>query len=98
MKKLIEKSDKLLLSCDNPKCNFNYEVPNISRKYLFAFIGTPCPECGENLLTEKDHQLYINYMRAVDFINRWFSWITIFIPNKKTKMVEVRFHDRVKIS
>jgi len=41
------------LHCDNEKCGYNLTFEGEFRKEL---IGTKCPKCGENMLTEEDYE------------------------------------------
>jgi ssDNA-binding Zn-finger/Zn-ribbon topoisomerase 1 len=76
MRKLIYQSEIGELVCDNPECDFRCEIES---KDYHEFINAECPKCGENLLTLKDYNLYLKMIKIVNRINRWFSWITIFI-------------------
>lgn len=40
------------LKCDNPNCN--YVDMDIDASEYPKYLNTPCPKCGENLLTEDD--------------------------------------------
>lgn len=60
------------------------------------------PKCGENLLTEEDHALFAKYLKIIDKINKYFSWLTIFTFWKKEEPVReevhrLHFHEGVKI-
>jgi ssDNA-binding Zn-finger/Zn-ribbon topoisomerase 1 len=99
MKKLIEKHDLGLIICDNPKCNFKFDL-NKSTIKLEEFINRPCPNCGQNLLTQKDYNTSKKLIMIINFINKWFSWITIFMSKKrltKTYPVTVRIHNGIQI-
>jgi len=42
------------IKCDNPKCNWaDNDVPV---ETYAQWLNRPCPECGENLLTEEDYK------------------------------------------
>ena len=98
MRKLIETSNNLgpLVVCDNPNCT--YEVPRDGNKQLTDYLNVPCPKCGENLLTQQDLQTYLTTMRVVKFLNKWFSWTTIFFSDKNYTVKQVSFHDGLHIS
>lgn len=101
MRKLIEKQQCSLVTCDNPKCDYTVPYTDATEKCLVLFIDKPCPKCGENLLTMEDYLRYQNLMKVVNFMNRWFSWITIFYSKKaweKRQSVSVHVHDGVKVS
>ena len=101
MKKLIERQQDLLVTCDNPNCDYTVPYTKENQNDLIWYIGKPCPKCGENLLTVEDYCQYQKMIKAVNFINRWFSWITIFFSKKriaKSSFVCVEVHDGVKIS
>jgi hypothetical protein len=98
MRKLIvSRADKLIV-CDNEKCNFTIPYDDKLGDYSFKFINFPCPDCGENLLTKEDYLLHEKLIKAVDLINKWFSWITIFFPkSEETESISIHVHDGIKI-
>ena len=101
MRKLIEKEQDILINCDNPECDYTVPYEDTSKDDLSMFVNKPCPKCGENLLTIDDYLQHQTLMKVVNFINRWFSWITIFYSKKtwaKRQSVSVYVHDGVKIN
>jgi hypothetical protein len=95
MRNLIEKQESAIVVCDNPECNFEISQGD---KPLVYFVNKACPICRENLLTEKDYNDYMGLNAAVDFINKWFSWITIFMRNKKFSTTSVHVHKGIKFT
>jgi len=98
MRKLIEKQQNSLVICDNPNCD--YAVPYTDETELVSFINKPCPKCGNNLLTIEDYLQHRNLMKVINFINRWFSWMTIFHSKRvwtKRKSFSIHVHKGVKI-
>ena len=101
MRKLIEKQQKSLVTCDNPNCDYTVPYTDATEKYLVLFIDKPCPKCGENLLTMEDYLQHQNLIKVINFINRCFSWITLFYSKKrlaKSSSVCVHVHNGVKVS
>jgi len=104
MRKLIVAFQKEAIICDNPKCDFTIE--NESKEFdvdIKPYVNMPCPKCGENLLTEKDYNDSVQMVKAVKFINKWFSWITIFFPEPKegekdTVDCNVHIHNGIHIT
>lgn len=97
-RKLIEKSQELLITCDNPKCD--YTIPWQDDVDTAIYINEPCPKCSENLLTIDDYLAHERIIKAIDWINKWFSWTTIFISKKnweKRKTVSVHVHEGIKV-
>ena len=85
--------------CDNPKCDFEIYYDQHGLK-ITDFINTACPACGENLLTVEDYTKYLQLIKMVDWINKWFSWITIFYSKKtleNKQKVSVKVHDGIEI-
>lgn len=82
--KIIELNQEYLIVCDNTKCD--YKVinetgdPNIEIKH---FIDSPCPNCGENLLTEKDYNDSISLLKTINWANKWFGWLSMFYRKRK---------------
>lgn len=98
MRKLIEIIQENLIVCDY--CFF--KIPNENKNKIpimetKKYLNVPCPKCGNNLLTEKDYIAYAKLMSGMNWINKWFSWITIFKPKGKTKNGSIKVHDGVKI-
>lgn len=40
------------IKCDNKKCSF--EDSTVKKEDYKAWLNKPCPNCGDNLLTQKD--------------------------------------------
>ncbi len=99
MRKLIEIHQEYSIVCDNKECDFKIKSftgdPN---QDISMYINVPCPMCGENLLTEDDYKLNMKILKAVKWMNRWFSWITFFNPRKSEKdSIYVHAHKGIKI-
>lgn len=100
MRKLIERHQESLVMCDNPECDYTVPYKTENEHTTILYINKPCPKCGENLLTEEDYINHMKVMKVVDFLNRWFSWLTIFVSKKKwdnRTTVSVNVHDGIKI-
>ncbi len=102
MRNLIEFSQEYLIECDNPECNYKVKNKRNSTKdaglsEIAKHVNEPCPLCGQILLTYKDYIAYIKLIRIVKWINKWFSWITVFYKKKETKEIEVHVYDGIKI-
>ena len=101
MRKLIEKQDFGKVVCDNPDCNFEFDLKKHDIK-LEAFIDYPCPFCGQNLLTQKDYDTWRALNIYINFINKWFSWTTIFMSKKRlaksdNSYLKVHVHNGVNV-
>ena len=101
MRKLIEVEKEYLIVCDNTSCDFKIPFDEELEEFTILFIDKPCPKCGENLLTKKDFLDHERLMAYVNWVNKWFSWITIFYSKKtleaKRKKTTVHVHDGFKI-
>ena len=106
MRKLIDlqTTNEAAITCDNKDCNF--EIPASTIKdynpqnpinSIIPFINVACPKCGENLLTEHDFNLALRFYVTVRWLNRWFSWLTIFFKEKGSVEKRVSFHKEIKI-
>jgi hypothetical protein len=99
-RKLIELTQETEIMCDNPVCDFKVENltknPDLECK---RFLNVPCPECGQNLLTEEDYKTWLMMHKYVNFINKWFSWVTIFLKEpKEERIVKAHVHKGVKFT
>lgn len=98
-RKLIEIQQEHSIVCDNKQCG--YEIKSTTgdpNEDISGYLNMPCPDCGQNLLTEQDYLQSLKLLRIVNWLNKWFSWTTIFVSKKtKQKSVSVHFHNGVKI-
>lgn len=88
MRKLIVTHQENLIECDRDYCDF--VIPNPYPNEILEtkqFINQPCPKCGDNLLTMKDYLDCRKVERTIIFINKWFSWLTLFFPGKEYKSI-----------
>lgn len=97
--KIIEIYQEYKIICDNPACDYKVKNesgdPNID---CSEFINKPCPICGENLLTKKDHLDGLKLMKIVNKINKYLGWLSWFIkPKKLGSNVNIHVHNGVKI-
>jgi len=98
MRKLIEHTQEHSIVCDNIACNYKVLKSEDDRTQIGYYLNRPCPDCGENLLTEKDLRDYINLMKYVSWMNKWFSWITIFAPKRKNpKITTIHVHNGINV-
>jgi hypothetical protein len=98
MRKLIEINHKNLITCDKPGCDFTIPYTPEGEANIRFYINKPCPKCGENLLTEEDLKLYKDLMERINWINKWFSWTTLFTPKPKNPdKVTLKFHKNIEI-
>ena len=100
---LVEFEDKgQALRCDNESCGFVYELDGVKQtnpEGLNPFIGHPCPDCGQNLLTEDDFNRAVRLIGILKWMNKWLSWTTVFVKpsEKNVKKVRVSTHKELKI-
>lgn len=98
LRKIIEVSQENAVVCDNVNCDFAIQNKNTDED-IRRYINVPCPKCGENLLTKEDYLQWVALHKYVDFIIKWFSWLTIFIKEpKERKVIETHVHDGVKFT
>ena len=98
-RKLIEQSQEKFIVCDNNDCN--YEIIFDKKLNLIEYIEEPCPCCGDNLLTIEDYLTSLKLQKAVNFVNKWFSWLTWFSEKVKKKdktRVNVHVYKGINIS
>ena len=55
------------LKCDNPTCDWVDD--SIKEEDYESYIDSPCPKCGENVLTREDYQNSLFLSSLVDFVN-----------------------------
>jgi len=99
MRKLIETFDYDLIKCDNEKCDYTIGNPtgdiNIP---LLDYVNVPCPKCEENLLTVTDYRDWERMRKTINWMNKWFSWLTIFYSKKaKRTTVSVNVHNGIHV-
>jgi predicted nucleic-acid-binding Zn-ribbon protein len=98
MRKLIEIQQENLIECDNKNCDYVIKNPTKDpNENVKRFVNMPCPKCGDNLLTEKDYLEGERFMQVLNWVNKWFSWVTIFIPCKYETKSSVTIHNGITI-
>ena len=55
------------VKCDAKGCD--YKTTDVCNDTLAAFLNKPCPDCGENLLTEEDFQNFKSQLQLQDLMN-----------------------------
>jgi transcription initiation factor IIE alpha subunit len=98
MRKLIETEQKMFIVCDNVCCD--YEIPFQEKLDLVDYVDKPCPDCGDNLLTMEDYALSLKLEKTIKFINKWFSWMTLFMGKVKKEdytRATVHVHNGINI-
>ena len=102
IRNLIDVSQKFLVVCDNADCDFKipnvYENQDESNVELGYYINVPCPECGHVLLTESDYSTAITFNKIINWLNRYFSWITVFYSDQHENEVVVKVKDGVSVT
>lgn len=56
------------LVCDAPKCD--WEDMSIKVEDYEQYVDSPCPECGENILTQEDYKDVVELYKAVEIANK----------------------------
>lgn len=100
MRKLIKIKQKYFIMCDNKNCDFKILNKNeiIDPYYIKKYLNADCPKCGENLLTEKDYLDSVKLLNLINWINKWFSWLTIFIKNERKTTFRVHIHNGINLT
>jgi hypothetical protein len=98
-RKLIEINQEHVIECDNPMCDYSVDNPSGDPNVdISEHLNQECPKCGENLLTEEDLLDYKKMLRMINIMNFWFSWVTIFISEKKKPdQSTIKVHKGMKI-
>jgi len=55
------------IKCDNDKCDYRDDLAEFED--YKSYINKPCPECGENLLTQADYDLVTKSAAVAGLIN-----------------------------
>ena len=81
------------IKCDTAGCGWHddsvLDYPN--------WLNRPCPNCGGNLLTEKDFAAVENMKLALSKINRWCNkWLPTFLLRRLS--VTNRHNNKVKVT
>lgn len=73
------------LKCDAPKCDYRDDTARYED--YPTLLNKPCPNCGGNLLTQKDLDTCIRIFKITAWINKWFGWLEG--KNGKRKVFEL---------
>jgi hypothetical protein len=99
MRTLIEFKRENLIECDTNGCGF--VVKNESGNAFEEckqWIGISCPYCKANLLTKEDYYNDKKIEKVILFLNKWFSWITIFYKKDSNIEATAKAHRGIKIT
>lgn len=55
------------IKCDNSDCD--YRDDEVQQDEYADYVNKPCPECGENLLTEEDYEAAIELTHTMDLLS-----------------------------
>lgn len=67
-KKLFElENENSGIMCDNPDCD--WEDKTVKNEDLKNWINTPCPKCGENVLTQEDYDDSQKFLELIKIFN-----------------------------
>lgn len=80
------------IDCDNSSCNFTKDIGLVD---VGNYLNKPCPLCGDNLLTEEDYKQAMNTLKVINWINKWFGWVSIF--SKKSSKVQIKHYKGVHV-
>ena len=72
-----------------------YVVKNDGITKLSEFIDKPCPNCGHNLLTQKDYNKFKRLMRVLTFLNKIVSGS---VKSKNPEKTTIKVHDGVTVN
>jgi ssDNA-binding Zn-finger/Zn-ribbon topoisomerase 1 len=98
MRKLIERAQQSAIVCDNPICDYTLPYTEENEKNLGSYVNVTCPKCGDVLLTEEDYEMHLKIVKYVNFLNKYFSWVTLFYSKKsKDHVYCVHVHDGINI-
>ena len=89
------------IKCDNKECD--YSNMNVHRREYKSWINQPCPECGENLLTQKDYEAVVRIekimnnplVKVISFLDKALG--KVFFWSKPVE-VEMKMNGTGKIS
>jgi hypothetical protein len=96
--KIIEVNQPVLIQCDNLECN--YTIPNPTgdpATETKQYINMPCPDCGENLLTQEDYDQAARVLKIINWLNKWFGWLAFFTRKKRNVNATVHIHNGINI-
>lgn len=96
MRQLIDLGKETEVTCDNTSCGYSIlqDKGDNPEQAMSQYVNKPCPQCGTSLCTPKDYLNYVRMNKTAKWINRWFSWITIFYgKDAGCKSVEVHSHN-----
>lgn len=99
MRNIIEMNQEYFLVCDNKKFDYQLTQNDENRGHEIEYIVVQCHKCGENLLTTEDYLNHKKIMNVIKWINKWFSWLTLFsgkVKEEDYKSITFHVHDGIK--
>lgn len=89
-KKLIHFDGSTMnLVCDESDCD--YTGP-LGEALTSSVIGKPCPDCGSNLMTERDFDSARKLFKLFDTVNKWLGWMGTETPTGNYKNISIHHH------
>lgn len=72
--------EPLALKIHGIKCDHcTYKDMNVQPEDYEAWLNRPCPECGENLLTQKDYDMVLHLQEKTAQMNAGFNKLPKFL-------------------
>ena len=82
------KDPNVTLRCDDLDCG--YEIETEFGRHL---VGTPCPNCGTNMLTRQEYRL-ARRVRMMFTVVEWFWLALCWLTNREPRIVTISVHAR----
>lgn len=59
------------IKCDNPNCD--YQDMTVKYEDYPSLLNKPCPECGDNLLTQEDFDRTETLVHNIEMVNKFYE-------------------------
>lgn len=93
IKKLIHYNKNQAGNLDCDQCGYT----DCNQCFAPDLIGRKCPECGADMLSEKDYKDTVRLFKVLDWINKWFGWIGSESPDQQqgynSYKMSIKTHD-----
>lgn len=75
------------------ECKCGFVVPSEKGIAVKNLLGVPCPKCSTVLVTAEEYRSYIKTIKIINFINKWFGWLSIFKGREQKARITFRNND-----
>lgn len=83
------------LKCDNEKCD--YENPDITLEEYPNYLESPCPKCGDSLLTKADYKALLNLLTLSNALSNQYPNLSSTNKEENIQQIELSQFETISL-